>query len=120
MNLLHSTFALRVGATLGALLIGLPVGNPALAQSTPGIWTAKAPMPAVRCLERVMSPVLPAGWRASGAGTLGAAPAPAAVTSPSRTRVAAWSREGRGYSTCLDRHCAVFRDTSVATWSSEP
>jgi hypothetical protein len=55
-----------------------------------------APMPAVRCLERVMTPVLPAGWRASGAGTLGAAPAPAAVTSPPRTRVAVWSREGSG------------------------
>src|SRR3979411_2617267 len=49
MNSFNSTFAVRTGMALGALLIGLCAGNPARTQpASSGTWTAKAPMPAIR------------------------------------------------------------------------
>src|SRR5258708_4802677 len=49
MNSLRSTAAWRAGMALGAVLVGLSVGGPVRSQPvSPGTWTAKAPMPAVR------------------------------------------------------------------------
>ena len=47
MNSYRSTVAWRAGMALCVILIALAAGSPARSQS-PGTWTAKAPMPAVR------------------------------------------------------------------------
>src|SRR6202790_3846296 len=47
MNSFRSNLAWGAGMALGAVVIGLSFGSPARSVS-PGTWTAKAPMPAVR------------------------------------------------------------------------